>query len=243
MNSSFLRSTGGCLIRQRSTAIQCRAPLEIRRDFFSVSDLHNLLPFNNANEGGDPESNNNAYHERKIMPYSQKQLFDIVSDVGSYNRFLPFCKRSRMVRAPVPRPTQTNKDAYDVQHELTIGFLAFEESYVSTVKCVPFESVEATASSALFKSLTTSWRFQPASRYSPHATSATSDPPRSAPGTDTSLASPGGQGPTLLSIDIDYAFASPTHATVAAKVFGSVSSQIMQAFEKRCLEVYGKGTR
>jgi len=166
-----------------------------------------------------------------------------VSDVASYNRFIPFCKRSRLVRPAIPKPTESNKDAYDVEHELTIGFLAFEESYVSTVKCIPFESVEATATSNLFKSLTTSWRFQPASQYSPHATSPTSDPPRSLPGTDTSLASPGGQAPTLLSIDIKYAFASPTHATVAAKVFGSVSSQIMQAFEKRCLEVYGEGVR
>ncbi|KAG8865377.1 hypothetical protein FRB96_000267 [Tulasnella sp. 330] len=149
-----------------------------------------------------------------------------------------------MVRAAQPRPTETNKDAYDVEHELTIGFLAFEESYVSTVKCIPHESVEATASSVLFKSLTTSWRFQPASPYSPHATSSTSDPPRSISGTDTSLGSlAADQGPTLLSIDINYAFASPTHATIASKVFGSVSSQIMQAFEKRCLEVHGEGTR
>lgn len=47
-----------------------------------------------------------------------------------------------MVRPAMPRPTGSNKDAYDVEHELTIGFFAFEESYVSKVKCIPYESVE-----------------------------------------------------------------------------------------------------
>lgn len=120
---------------------------------------------------------------------------------------------------------------YSVQAELAIGFLAVEESYVSRVTCSPFEKVEAIGSSQLFKELTTTWRMQPASPSSPHASH----------GSLKANSHPHDSGPTLLSIDLSYSFANPLYAAIAAKVFGAVSSQMVEAFEKRCLEIYGEG--
>ena len=87
----------------------------------------------------------------------------------------------------------------------------------------------------LFKSLVTTWRFQPASSSSPHLTTdltSTLHNPSSAE-----------NRPTLVTIDLQYAFANPLHAHLSATFFGQVSKMMIQAFEKRCLEVYGPGLR
>ncbi|KAF5363635.1 hypothetical protein D9756_000660 [Leucocoprinus leucothites] len=213
------------------------------RSLFSLPDLFSVSPF-----GGQLDTQ--KYHERKILPYSQKQLYDVVSDVASYPHFVPFCTESRILKSMTPESGSSGKLSMDA--ELTVGFLSFEESYVSKVTCVPSESVEAswfvpvleyydlfdttpqaTASSAtpLFKALTTIWRFQPASPQSSHPSA-------------TPLHLPGEQfGPTLVTLDLVYAFASPIHAGVSATFFGQVSRLMVKAFEERCLSLYGPGRR
>ena len=137
-----------------------------------------------------------------------------------------------------------------MEAELRVAFGPFSESYISTVTCVPDSSVEvgihsvssqshilnlvqqavASSSTPLFKSLTTTWRFQPASPAPPH--------PSAAPPLMRMDA-----GPTLLTLDLAYAFASPLHAGVAGAFFGQVSAAMVKAFEERCRAVYGPGTR
>ncbi|CAK5275678.1 unnamed protein product [Mycena citricolor] len=103
-----------------------------------------------------------------------------------------------------------------LEAELTVQFLALKESYVSRVTCVPLESVEAVASSAtpLFKELKTTWRFAPAPSESPHA--------------------------TLVRLDLAYEFASPIHAAVSSSFFGQVSKLMVEAFERRCGDIYSR---
>ncbi len=123
-----------------------------RRFLFSLPDLSPFSPFGSQSE-------TQKYHERKILPcaenhqfffianahvhffyrYSQKELYDVVSDVASYPHFVPFCTGSRILKAthqPGP-PSKVTMDA-----ELTVGFLSFQENYVSKVTCQPHESVE-----------------------------------------------------------------------------------------------------
>jgi len=112
--------------------------------------------------------------------------------------------------------------------ELTVGFLNFKESYESVVTCIPFKSVEATASSStpLFKTLSTTWRFQSHSQsltFKSEDGPGPSDPP----------------GPTLVSFSLAYQFANPIHAGVSSLFFGQVSKLMIQAFEDRCSQVYG----
>lgn len=79
----------------------------------------------------------------KLSRYEQKQLYDIVADVGSYPRFLPFCTGSRIVTPPLKNSSEdTNPAPFVMEAELTVGFLAFQESYVSQVSCNPYKSVE-----------------------------------------------------------------------------------------------------
>jgi coenzyme Q-binding protein COQ10 len=117
-----------------------------------------------------------------------------------------------------------------MEAELTVGFLSFKESYVSQVTCHPYHSVEAVASSStpLFKSLSTTWRFQ-------SGLSRPSSEPL--PSHDKCNQT----HPTLVTLDIAYAFANPLHAAVSSTFFGQVSKRMVEAFEARCQEVYGPG--
>ncbi|KAJ6599102.1 dehydrase and lipid transport-domain-containing protein [Mycena vulgaris] len=184
-----------------------RAVSTHRRRLFSLPDLSNILP------GG---SEVQTYSEQKSLPYTRLQLYKVVSDVGSYHHFIPFCSASRVLDATDETQIPILLDA-----ELTVQFLAFKESYVSRVTCIPLESVQAVASSStpLFKELTTTWRFQ------------------AIPGSTTTTDS----AATLVSLDLAFAFASPIHAAVSSSFFGQVSRLMVNAFEERCADVYGVG--
>ncbi|KAN0140521.1 Polyketide cyclase / dehydrase and lipid transport domain containing protein [Lactarius tabidus] len=201
-----------------------------RRHLFKLPDL-NSLPYPFADPAGvKPQT----YHEHKVLPYTRRQLYAVVSDVGSYASFVPFCTRSHVLRPLAPidpnNNTQTSQSgiALQMEAELTVAFLGFTERYTSRVTCVPYESVRAVAASStpLFKTLETTWRFQP-----PAAGAATS--PGSATVDDT--------GPTILSLDLAYEFANPLHAAVSGAFFGKVSTLMVKAFEERCVRVYGPG--
>ncbi|KAF8165380.1 dehydrase and lipid transport-domain-containing protein [Crassisporium funariophilum] len=170
------------------------------------------------------ESKPQIYNEQKIFPYSEKELYAVVADVASYPRFIPFCIGSRIDKSAFQQAMQ--KETV-IDAELTVGFLSFKESYVSTVTCRPFESVQAVASSAtpLFKALSTTWRFGGSTK---------SQVPSSS--------SNGKQDPlieTLVSFNLTYEFADPIYASVSSTFFGRVSKLMIKAFEDRCVEVYG----
>lgn len=85
--------------------------------------------------------------------YQPSQLFAVVSDVRHYPKFVPFCTGSRILSeryrdASQPPPSTPTADAtYSMDVELSVGFLAFQETYTSKVTCRPNELVEVSQSS------------------------------------------------------------------------------------------------
>jgi coenzyme Q-binding protein COQ10 len=132
-----------------------------RRSLFGLSGPSFIPPFL------APETQ--TYHERKILPcvggratlpylqhkilihcvyrYSQKQLYEVVSNVTTYPQFVPFCTGSHILRPLTPEPDSKH---LSMDAELTVGFLSFKESYVSKVTCLPYESVEVSRLYILF---------------------------------------------------------------------------------------------
>jgi coenzyme Q-binding protein COQ10 len=100
------------------------------------------------------------------------------------------------------------------------------------------EQAVAMSSTPLFKTLETTWRFQAASPRSPHSSSA---PSTLTPFTRTNKMATGDAGPTLVSLELSFAFANPVHAVVSGAFFGKVSTMMVKAFEERCMKVYGPG--
>lgn len=80
-----------------------------------------------------------------MFRYTRRQLYAVVSDVGSYASFVPFCTRSRILRplTPIDPTSVPNAESGALQMEasLTVAFLTFTERYTSRVTCVPYESV------------------------------------------------------------------------------------------------------
>lgn len=219
------------LVRQRCLYVTGRK-VSHQRGFFTFP---NFSPFSPDSD----ERPAQTYHERKIFPYRRIDLYNLVADVGSYPSFVPYCTGSRILERSEDQDGVVKMDA-----ELMVGFLAFNESYVSRVTCRPYESVQAEASSStpLFKTLQTTWRFQPASSISPHLSSG--PPLHSDAGNSVPVDSHAPDaGPTLVTLDIAFAFENPLHSALSAHFFGKVSKLMVQAFEERCLAVYGSGTK
>ncbi|ORZ11128.1 hypothetical protein BCR42DRAFT_357196 [Absidia repens] len=115
-----------------------------RRSFFNLADT-----IRNASI--------KRYNERKILNFTQQQVYEVVANVDDYHHFIPFCNHSR-VYSTIPN----GQDKHMMQAELGIGFKLFEEKYMSTVTCHQPHKVQAVSSDAsLFKELVTTWQFHP----------------------------------------------------------------------------------
>lgn len=68
-----------------------------------------------------------SYHENIDLPYTSRQMFDLVIDVRSYPEFLPWCQRLRITR-------EGERDFYA---ELMVGFKGFSGKFVSHVEYDP----------------------------------------------------------------------------------------------------------
>ena len=91
------------------------------------------------------------YSNSIVLPFSARQLYEIVIDVESYPEFLPWCLSSRIVK----KIDDNNFDA-----ELTVGYKAIDEKYVSRIHAEYEKKIISKAISGPFKSLDSSWYFK-----------------------------------------------------------------------------------
>lgn len=88
--------------------------------------------------------------EKRRLPYSPVQMFDLVADVGRYQEFLPWVAATRV---------RSNSDSLMVA-DLVVGFSSLKETFTSrVVKQRPREIVVDYIEGPL-KFLHNSWRFE-----------------------------------------------------------------------------------
>jgi coenzyme Q-binding protein COQ10 len=92
-----------------------------------------------------------THAERKVVPYTPEQLFDLVADVEKYPRFLPWCVASR-VRSHI---------GCELVADLTIGFGPFRESFTSRVTLERPKRVKVKYENGPFRYLNNQWDFAP----------------------------------------------------------------------------------
>lgn len=68
------------------------------------------------------------HSERRILPYSAAQMYDLVADIARYPEFLPWTAGAR-VRSRTPQPDGTEV----VEADLVISFKVFRERFGSRV--------------------------------------------------------------------------------------------------------------
>ncbi|XP_068192854.1 coenzyme Q-binding protein COQ10 homolog, mitochondrial [Antennarius striatus] len=92
------------------------------------------------------------YRESRTMGFTPEQIYNVVSRVDQYCHFVPWCKKSRIIK----------KRETDFLAELEIGFPPIVERYTSEVTLVPNHKVRAVCTDgSLFSHLETVWKFAP----------------------------------------------------------------------------------
>ncbi len=90
-----------------------------------------------------------SYAQENIIPYTPKQMFDLVADIEKYPEFLPWCKAARII---------SEKDNIIIA-ELVISFKHITEKYTSEVSLNPHSSIDVRMTKGPFSHLTNNWRF------------------------------------------------------------------------------------
>ncbi|CAM4635354.1 coenzyme Q-binding protein COQ10 homolog B, mitochondrial-like isoform X2 [Lepidochelys kempii] len=92
------------------------------------------------------------YAEARVLGYSMEQMYNVVANVESYQLFVPWCNRSKILSC---RKGLTRA-------ELEVGFAPVVERYVSEISLTPQHQIRAVCSdSRIFSHLETLWRFSP----------------------------------------------------------------------------------
>uniref|UniRef100_A0A1A8EXM2 Coenzyme Q-binding protein COQ10 START domain-containing protein n=1 Tax=Nothobranchius korthausae TaxID=1143690 RepID=A0A1A8EXM2_9TELE len=98
------------------------------------------------------------YSESRTLDYTPEQMYNVVANVDEYHKFVPWCKKSQMMKRP-------NGDVWAL---LEIGFPPISERYTSEITFVPNHQIRAVCSDgSLFSHLETTWRFAPGAKDRP----------------------------------------------------------------------------
>jgi coenzyme Q-binding protein COQ10 len=91
--------------------------------------------------------------EKRVLPYTPEQMFDLVADVERYPEFLPWCLGARI-----------RKREGNVLHaDLIIGFKMIRERYTSKVRLDRPQRIDVDyGNDGPFRHLENHWQFSPA---------------------------------------------------------------------------------
>jgi coenzyme Q-binding protein COQ10 len=88
--------------------------------------------------------------EKRIVPYTAHQMFELVADIEKYPAFLPWCLEAKI---------HTRQDD-EILADLVIGYKFLRESFTSRVTLERFSRIEVTYQNGPLKYLNNSWQFK-----------------------------------------------------------------------------------
>lgn len=95
-----------------------------------------------------------THSEKRSLPYSAAQMYDLVADVASYPEFLPWCSAARI------RSRTNLDDSTILEADLVISFKVFRERFGSRVTLFPDENrIETEYLDGPFRHMRSSWKF------------------------------------------------------------------------------------
>ncbi|MCJ1341608.1 hypothetical protein MMC09_006904 [Bachmanniomyces sp. S44760] len=190
----------------------------------------------------------------RTLAYPASSLYRIIADIDAYPQFIPYCTSSTVTKWS--RKEAKSGKSWPQEAELRVGWAGYDEVFKSKVYCVPERTVEAVAGGArtslakedirhhldseesvdkvagndMIKHLLTRWTLRefpfkplPPDGKSPQEGNA-SEPPK--PQTEVNLM-------------IEIQFANAVYAALSNAAASKVASIMVEAFEKRALEVLG----
>ena len=149
--------------------------------------------------------------ETRLLPYSARQMYDLVADVTRYPEFLPWTAAAR-IRTRRPCPGGAPCEGGEVMEaDLVISFKLFRERFGSRVTLLPDQGRILTEYlDGPFKHLKSTWDFV--------------DRP---------------EGGCQVTFDVDFEFRNVLLAAVIGLVFNEAMTRVVRAFEARAHALYG----
>ena len=92
-----------------------------------------------------------THAERRVLPYTPEQLFDIVADIERYPDFLPWCVAARV----------RSRDGNLITADVVIGFKMFRERFTTRNVLDRPRRIDVTYHEGPFKYLNNHWLFEP----------------------------------------------------------------------------------
>lgn len=99
-----------------------------------------------------------SHHETRVLPYTAQQMYDLVADVSSYPKFLPWNSAARIrSRTPIDGGGEL------MEADLVISFKVFRERFGSRVTLWPEpRRIETEYLDGPFKYMKSTWEFRDA---------------------------------------------------------------------------------
>jgi len=91
-----------------------------------------------------------THQEKRIVPYSSGQLFDLVMDIEKYPEFLPWCVGARI----------NERGRRNLSAEVIVGYKVLREKFVSRVHFTPGEEIEVEYLKGPMRHLHNKWLFR-----------------------------------------------------------------------------------
>lgn len=139
--------------------------------------------------------------ETRRLPYSCEQMFDLVADVASYPKFLPWVVATRI---------RSDSDT-EMTADMLVGFKAIREKFTSRVIKKRPEHIEVFYVDGPLKDLDNNWHF-------------------------TCLP----DGGCEIDFCVEFSFRNAMFEALAGQYFDRAFRKMVEAFEKRADELYGR---
>ena len=95
-----------------------------------------------------------THSEKRIMPYTAQQMYDLIADVDAYPQFLPWCSAVRINKRKVEDNTET------IEADMVISFKVFRERFCSRVTLrSEVQKIDVEYLDGPFKYLNNHWAF------------------------------------------------------------------------------------
>jgi coenzyme Q-binding protein COQ10 len=99
-----------------------------------------------------------THAEKRIMPYSAEQMFELIADVARYPEFLPWVAAAR-IRSRTPLPDGGGEV---IEADLVVSFKLFRERFGSRVTLRPAaRTIDVEYLEGPFRYLHNHWKFDP----------------------------------------------------------------------------------
>jgi len=152
-----------------------------------------------------------SHKEKKILPYTSKQMLELVLDVEKYPEFLPWCFAAKITK----RINENHLNA-----DLAINFKSFFQKYSSDILVEKISETEfkinVKATQGPFKKLINQWHFK-----------------------DLSIDKENVKGNKVeVEFFIDFEFQSIILEKMIGAIFMKATDKMINAFEKRAKELF-----